>query len=1035
MPALQAIEQKDFSKGMILGVRQDAPFENQQWDSAAWVENLNPNEVLGELNTREGQQQSVIDTFPVEDVYTGNIISALEMTHTESTNSEKSVLHVMSDTVPTIRTSELDYGGYQDGVWSGSGSPFQYPPSDYDVYGESVLLTSNSPSGTITASDRKPVYAYTYKDYEQFLGQKNELGQDLFLYGITKTIPPIKRWEILNEADLAAIIEPLFETEDVPPEEVAKYLTAEAPMVNGNIIKITGGQIASEVQPGAIYDIEPVSTSYKIKVGANAVTVTAYGWNYYQIDETQRQDPSFIAGAGLGYHPIDRVLQQLVPVWGAINRADFVESPTYLYDPDPDYMTLPQSQLFPILWEVIDYVDTEKPRNFYVGERIPYVITAVVNGIEKIIKKDTYIVHGTDDEIDIGIVSYFQVFDITIPPDGLNPGETKLEAAHNDFLPQRGASKRVHFNIRLNVLDAKEIPLGLSEVRLYIANKNVADRGMWNHVYPNLPSVSEVTAPDDYKGWVTLPDSLYLNPDSDRESFSYSLAKSFVVFGDPDLYKRRTVDTDHSNYGVNNVKVNEWEFDGTGFIGKKMDGLTVRSEFYIWDYMNRTGEPLATNLGSALVLWKGKGASVIASIKGATFIGGCLDSIGKLEVGLIRKSLLQGAVQSTDTFAEVDYIKVGNETHTALIEFRGQLWAFSRTQTHRIQMRDMSDLDTVEVLEVLESNGTFSPKTVIASPYGVAWLNESGCWLSNGGEPTLLSKEIEPLYLHIVKGKLWQGSNGDQIQFQTPLAGKTWNTTMQIVYDPLEYNIVISSQAERQPHLVVTEGAAKPLDFRLLYSVTYKNWRIETYPLALTFNDTSFGDVHRTHFARTKYKSLGLNPPEFRVHETNEDNQKDFPLEFGGLAIQNRLTLHELGNGTDDYQLNSINVEAALDTDILTIPKLYLHTRDNTSPFVGAGAQGITDPLHKGDVASYAVSGVLDPYWLQNKIDTPIEANTSLTAEPKALKQTFVMTSQHHRVPFMKPVRRTVLEYVASGVIRLRSFRIMVNTFTRKFFG
>jgi hypothetical protein len=473
--------------------------------------------------------------------------------------------------------------------------------------------------------------------------------------------------------------------------------------------------------------------------------------------------------------------------------------------------------------------------------------------------------------------------------------------------------------------------------------------------------------------------------------------------------------------------VNEWEFDGTGFIGKKMDGATIRSEFYIWDYMNRTAEPLATNLGNALVLWKGKGASVIASMKGVTFIAGCLDSIGKLEVGLIRKSLLQGAVQSSDTFAEVDYIKVGNETHTALIEFRGQLWAFSRTQTHRIQMRDMSDLDTVEVLEVLESNGTFSPKTVIACPYGVVWCNESGIWISNGGEPTLISKEIEPLYLHIVKGKLWVGSNGDRIQF--PLHG-TYNYEMQIVYDPLEYTIVVSTSAVRRVHLVVSEGADKPLDFRLIYSIAYKNWRIETFPLMLVGVRTSFGIIHRTHFARTRYKSLGLDNQQWRVNQVNEDN----PTEYG-LLVQNRVTMHELGNGTDDYQLNSINVEAALSTSFTTIPKLYLHTRDNTSPFIGAGQQGITDPLHKGDVASYAVSGILDPYWLQNKIDTPIEPDLSLLSLPTPLKQTFVMTSQHHRVPFMKPVRRTVLEYVASGAMRLRSIRMVINTFTRKFWG
>ncbi|TAE34207.1 MAG: hypothetical protein EAZ92_00220 [Candidatus Kapaibacterium sp.] len=511
------------------------------------------------------------------------------------------------------------------------------------------------------------------------------------------------------------------------------------------------------------------------------------------------------------------------------------------------------------------------------------------------------------------------------------------------------------------------------------------------------------------------------------------------MFGDPDLYARRNVKTDHSNWGVNNIKVNEWKYDTDGFIiGNDQTEpplaplYTANSEFYIWDYMDRTAEPLATNLQQALFLWKGKGAKILASMKGVTFIAGCLDGIGKLEVGLIRKSLLQGAVQSTDTFAETDFIKVGNETHTALIEFRGQLWAFSRTQMHRIQMRDMADLDTIEVLEVLENNGTFSPKTVIATPFGVAWCNESGVWLSNGGEPTLLSKEIEPLYLSMVRGTNWISQTGDRLDWD--IRGDLYNKKLQIVYDNAKYDLTISAFALRLPNAITPEGENKHLDIRLCYNIVYKNWRIETYPLNLTHTETSFASRHRTHWSFGKYKSLGWRGSNVRVNTLGR-----LESDFGELLIDNRLVLHEIGNGIDDMQANSVSIEAAYTkTTPLVLPKLTLTTGNPTQPFQFAGRQNTTDPIAKGELVSYHISGITDPYWSENKIDTPIETpaqTVSMLAKPLPLRMTYDMTSQHHHVPFMKPVRRFMAEYIVRGRVRLRSMRFILRLFTRKFWG
>ncbi len=1045
MSQLFPIEQNSYNQGMILGVRQDAAFEKNELTSVAWLENLDPNVIVAEVVTRGAQGQEINNTHAVESTMGGSIISALEMTHGASLVEDKSTLHVFHTGEPSIRTSNEDRSDFNDGVWS-NGDDFDFPVADYDVYGEAVLLCSDGVD-VLDDPKRRPVYAYVYKDYDTYYGQKNESGKDLFVYGITpKPNAGVKRWEVLNETDLEKIIQIEWNTEDVPDTEKAKYLTAEAPLINGKLVGITGAKTANTIQPGGeIYDIAPITTSYKIKAGSQAVTITSYGWGYDQIDATQRADPSFVVGVGLNYDHSDRVVQELVPIWGSAPAQRTKYTPpsdplaSYYTPPGPEYTPSSLAKLFPVIWEVIDYVDAKKPRNFYVGERIPYVVTAIINGIEKIIKKDVFVVHSNK-EIGIGVISTFTKREVVNPPDGLNPGNTFDEGSQDDFIAQRTASKRVHFNIKIDAA-MKDIPIGLTEVRLYISNKNVGDRGMWNYVYPNLPSLSETLADDGYSGWVTLPESLYLNPDSDRESFSYSLAKSFVVFGDPDLYKRRNVETDHSNWGVNNIKVNDWIMDGIGVKGKDNGGSGTYSEFYVWDYMDRTAEPLATNLQSALFLWKGKGAKVLASMKGVTFIGGCMDSLGVVEAGLIRKSLLQGAVQSTDTFTETDFIKVGNETHTALIEFRGQLWAFSRTQMHRIQMRDMSDLGTVEVLEVLEGNGTFSPKTVIATPFGVAWLNEAGVWLSNGGEPTLLSKEIEPLYLSMARGfKNWVASNGDELDWQ--VTGSLYNKWMQVVYDNGKYDIVISCKAIRKPNLIAPTGEDDLyLDFRLIYNMVYKNWRVESYPLNLGGEDTitSFGLIHRTHWSFSKYKSIGVNPATgggaFRVNTLAPQYAKDFDT----LLIANRLVMHEIGNGVDDMQANSVTTEAAylLDSPV-TLPKFTINTGESSGQFQFPGTQNVPSSINEGELVAYHISNFAAPYWTENKVDTPIETpseTTSIHNKPIPLKATYNMTSQLHRVPFMKPVRRFVAEYYVKGNVRLRSIRMMLRVFTRKFWG
>ena len=174
------------------------------------------------------------------------------------------------------------------------------------------------------------------------------------------------------------------------------------------------------------------------------------------------------------------------------------------------------TRTFPILWEIQDYVDENKARLFFPGERIPYVVTAVVNGIEKIIKKDVYKVFGQDfiDGVSVGKnttedrefqepVNRRDGSRIINTDGAVRPSSTQRFIS--ELIPIGSTpetNKRVHFNIRLNVLNAQDIPLGLSEVRLYIANKNVQDRGLFNYVYPADVDVYAISGPDGFNGWV-----------------------------------------------------------------------------------------------------------------------------------------------------------------------------------------------------------------------------------------------------------------------------------------------------------------------------------------------------------------------------------------------------------------------------------------------------------------------------------------------------------------------------------------------------
>lgn len=247
-------------------------------------------------------------------------------------------------------------------------------------------------------------------------------------------------------------------------------------------------------------------------------------------------------------------------------------------------------------------------------------------------------------------------------------------------------------------------------------------------------------------------------------------------------------------------------------------------DFVIWDYPTET----TLFLNSSGKYWKGLGAKLITVIKGRTFIGGCIGADGIEEQAILRYSDVQGGAISPDIFSEERKIQVGHMPHTALLEFREQLWAFSRYQFYRIGMASITQEETWEFFDVVEQ-GCFNVKSAIVVPYGVCFCNEAGVWLSEGGEPQNLALPILPTYQHISSGTQYLYTTINQLDGVPYIDEKGINPYMELNYDSFNDEILISS-----PLFTVVQNDDNNTDylpntdFTMIFSFKYKTWRIES---------------------------------------------------------------------------------------------------------------------------------------------------------------------------------------------------------------
>lgn len=332
---------------------------------------------------------------------------------------------------------------------------------------------------------------------------------------------------------------------------------------------------------------------------------------------------------------------------------------------------------------------------------------------------------------------------------------------------------------------------------------------------------------------------VYMLPDEPGDDYvKYRLVKKFVLDGDGEPFHnyRTSNEKDYwkANYYGTPVATNSWVEKDTFLIATGQHktevsgsnaGLQLTPDFILWDY------PVSTtlNLNSSGKYWQGRGASIVTNIKGRTFIGGCIDQFGEEEQSIVRYSDVQSGIVTLDLFSEENFIRVGGLPHTAMCEYREQLWVFSRTEVHRIQMPDIVNTSSWEYLDKTPGQGTFNNKTYITMPQGVAWCNESGVWLSDGRIPQNLAEPVLTFYKAMATNSPPYYSTKINLP-QFPVSQEGYNPYLELSYDEQRNELVVSSPSTLKSGFNDFSGKSYDVpveEWRLVYSVAQTTWRIE----------------------------------------------------------------------------------------------------------------------------------------------------------------------------------------------------------------
>ena len=590
-------------------------------------------------------------------------------------------------------------------------------------------------------------------------------------------------------------------------------------------------------------------------------------------------------------------------------------------------------------------------------------------------------INGTlENEVGIAPVDSMILYDVY---NAANDPSQILQNFHTTDLS--GLHNTIQFTIRLNK-DALAILLaqGCSDIKVYASRPNNDEK-----LFDKVGSSSLIDSPDIYAK--PLIDSN--SDDKIIEGNKYGLLKTFVMSGKSDIIE------DYYDVKTSNKRTNAWRQEGdSDWIyaipvdeGNRKAGLrkditegtesdtgdlyipelqfksvdhnetdplikyynNYTPDFFLWDYPSDSPSYIIGNSGQ---YYQGTGARCITSVKGRTFIGGCYDKDYVEEQAIVRYSSINNGTNIVDLFVEEEKIQIGHLPITSLLEYREQLWVFNLNNYYRIALNEIANPASWEFLDSKFGQGTFSPKTVCKTPYGVCFSAFGGIYLSDGTNPINLVDNpeqvlaIKSLYQHLMLGNTYEYShiyNPGSI-FIEP--GDDYNKYAELFYseekdelilttpikkdlDPIEFYLARLTYYDDDSHLQATHW------LKLIYSFSNKNWRTESgeYELndepnnkAITYAENGRmweQDRVARPLINVVYplnKNMSNIPQRAGIYKEDITQNQDFVKgQFLNVLknIWGTVITHEVGNGEDDHILNKAILECS-PKEVTSVPEL-----------------------------------------------------------------------------------------------------------------
>ena len=1105
MSRILKIQQLNFDKGMIENIKQNIYSDsNSAITSLLWLENWQPNKEHFTLVKRNGEIRYTENTFTFDFNY-GSLIAAYNndfspIQHASlirtvnpiqysqfvlicSTSASNELIKVYASEPRVVNNAMQFLGQYHNVkddnlLYQGIVDIFG-TLGDTAKYGDSLLFSTYSRINTYNAvgSVWYPCYVFTRFD----ISKKRQEGVNRYWNGVNLLDNYVKLVPELTDNNNHLYVKPptqsisnlikstrrrevgssglkYYDADEVEETSVADFTVyfQEEPLGNIQHATWTGNAEISGNNSYTSYK-QPSLSAYVDKdfqSVCNAVaTYDMPKYNWYR---------EMLIAQGFTIAQADaRVLtvRNHTDILG-----DSLGSFTLAYVSNGDYKDI-QIYILP------DYISANIPRCWAKEDRIPFVITLTINGVEYLFYEDTYIIkkqnavipnvatHSDnlnirDFEFVFGIAPMYHLGDKIYGDRGkfFDLGSTTQHKA-SPYIADRVAdnselSNCLYFGIRLNPDTlSKFIEIGVTSVNLYVSKPSTT-----RHIV-------------DYAGVISInpiPPTLYSLPITDENTgdtdySQYALVNRFVIEGEG-VYDP-TDEYDSYRPGYYNMNGWAWDKANNSLIAVPQDKdsnakVNVRytnydsvvlkdnchtPNFILWDYPSES-EPLI--LQGTGKYWEGKGARLINVVQGRTFLAGCIDKNGIEEQGIVRFSQVQSGNISPDLFNDEDKLRVGFLSHTAFAMYREQLWLFNRQTWYQIIIPNITDYSQWEFVNAIDGQGTFSPKTIATTPFGICFANENGIWLTDGGKPECLTYDpdkglaIKSLYQHLATNQSYIYTSLIALGNPPIDSSLGYNACMELVYNEEDDELCLITPVE-------SDHDNSPLvydkELRLIYSFANHSWRVETFVLG---NIITYSNIHRVHFSYNRFFHTRLDSSNnnniinfgYRDNTTKETDE----YSIGGITttqnITGNLLSHEIGNGKNDYLFHSGVLEVqskdlTYDYFANTDPQL-LYLRRNTDWITQTRTQDYSwGDLMLQNMNVKALAGE-NPFIALTQTPSAA-ANYNL----EGLEFVVGRESLHLLAPLNSKFRRMRINLISEKIVKIRNITLNIVELQRKGFG